>query len=127
MKVDSEAATFAEESKVRIFTADIIYHLFDQFSAYMNGLNEARKEEATAVANFPCIVKILPQHIFNKKDPIVLGVEILEGSLRLGTLLTVPTLGMDIGKVTSIENNHREVRRALILVFVSACMYVCVR
>lgn len=109
VKVDSEAATFAEESKVRIFTADIIYHLFDQFSAYMNGLNEARKEEATAIANFPCIVKILPQHIFNKKDPILLGVEVIEGSLRLGTLLTIPSLGMDVGKVTSIENNHKEV------------------
>jgi translation initiation factor 5B len=100
VKVDTEAATFAEDSKVRIFTADIIYHLFDQFSAYMNGLNESRKEEATAIANFPCILKILPEHIFNKKDPIVLGVEILDGSLRLGTLLTVPSLGIDIGKNT---------------------------
>ena len=112
VKVDSEAATFAEESKVRIFTADIIYHLFDQFSAYMNGLNETRKEEATAIANFPCILKILPAFIFNKKDPIVIGVEILDGSLRLGTMLTVPVLGLDIGKVTSIENNHKEVPSA---------------
>ena len=33
-------------------------------------------------------------------------------SLRLGTLLTVPSLGLDIGKVTSIENNHKEVPSA---------------
>ncbi len=42
VKVDSDAQQFADENKVRIFTAEIIYHLFDQFSAYMNGLNEAR-------------------------------------------------------------------------------------
>jgi hypothetical protein len=30
----------AEESHVRIFSADIIYHLFDQFTAFMNGLRE---------------------------------------------------------------------------------------
>jgi translation initiation factor IF-2 len=27
----------ADELNVRIFSAEIIYHLFDQFSAYMNG------------------------------------------------------------------------------------------
>lgn len=30
-----EAATLAEQLGVRIFTADIIYHLFDQFTAYL--------------------------------------------------------------------------------------------
>ena len=27
----------ADDLKVRIFTAEIIYHLFDQFSSYMKG------------------------------------------------------------------------------------------
>jgi phage head maturation protease len=30
------------------------------------------------IATFPAVVKILPQHIFNKKDPIVFGVEVLD-------------------------------------------------
>ena len=84
----------AEECHVRIFTAEIIYHLFDQFSAYMNGITESRKAEALAIAVYPCVLKILPQHIFNKKDPIVFGVEVTEGTLKLGTLLCVPSLGM---------------------------------
>ena len=36
------------------------------------------------IATFPAVVKILPQHIFNKKDPIVFGVEVLEGTLKVG-------------------------------------------
>jgi hypothetical protein len=40
----------------------------------MNGLTAARKEEATAIANFPCILKILPQHIFNKKVYIYVSI-----------------------------------------------------
>jgi translation initiation factor 5B len=110
--IDAEAREMAEECHVRIFTADIIYHLFDQFTAYMNGLREARKTEAQNVVVFPCVLKILPQHIFNKKDPIVMGVEVVEGTLRLGTTLCVPSLGLDVGKVTRIENNHKEVQSA---------------
>ncbi len=79
--IDAEAKEMAEENNVRIFSADIIYHLFDQFTAYMNGLKEARKKEAAEVVQFPCVLKILPQHIFNKKDPIVMGVEVLEGMI----------------------------------------------
>lgn len=33
--VNREAQQLAESMGVRIFTADIIYHLFDQFTAYL--------------------------------------------------------------------------------------------
>jgi translation initiation factor 5B len=81
---------------VRIFTADIIYHLFDQFSAYMNNLMETRRAEAQGRAVFPCVLKIFPQHIFNKKDPIVLGVEVIEGTLKVQTPLYIPQLGLGL-------------------------------
>jgi hypothetical protein len=42
-------------------------------------LSESRKAEAMSIAMFPCVIKILPQYIFNKKDPFVFGVEVLEG------------------------------------------------
>eukprot|EP01040_Poterioochromonas_malhamensis_P011659 gene11659-12722_t len=110
--IDSEAREMAEELNVRIFTAEIIYHLFDQFSAYMKGLHEAKKAEAQAVAVFPCVLKILPQHIFNKKDPIVIGVEVVEGTLRLNTPLHIPQLSLDVGVVNKIEINHKDVTSA---------------
>jgi translation initiation factor 5B len=100
----------ADELNVRVFSAEIIYHLFDQFSAYMNGLRETRKAEAQSHVVFPVVLKILPQYIFNKKDPIVLGVEVLEGTLRLNTPICVPSLSLDVGRITRIENNHKEVR-----------------
>jgi len=110
--VDAEAREMAEESNVRIFSAEIIYHLFDQFTNFMNGLRELRKQEAQDVVVFPCVLKILPQHIFNKKDPIVLGVEVVEGTLRLNTPIHIPQLQLDVGRITRIENNHKEVTSA---------------
>lgn len=107
--MDAEARNLAEECNVQVFSAEIIYHLFDQFNAYMQRLNEKKKEEASAVVVFPCVLKILPQCVFNKKDPIVIGVEVLEGTLRLNTPLCLPGVGLDIGRVTKIESNHKEV------------------
>jgi translation initiation factor 5B len=112
VSIDSEARAMAEESNVKIFTAEIIYHLFDQFTAYMNGLYETKKSEAQAVVVFPCVLKILPQHIFNKKDPIVIGVEVVEGTLRINTPLYIPALELDVGVVNRLEINHKEVTAA---------------
>ncbi|KAI9907083.1 hypothetical protein PsorP6_016114 [Peronosclerospora sorghi] len=113
VKVHHDATELASELGVRIFTADIIYHLFDQFTAYMENFRMARREEFEEVAVFPCVLKILPTCIFNKKDPIILGVDVEEGILKVGTPLVVPSAGgFLVGKVGSIEREHKEVDRA---------------
>ncbi|OWZ16962.1 Eukaryotic translation initiation factor 5B [Phytophthora megakarya] len=113
VKVHSDATELATELGVRIFTADIIYHLFDQFTAYMDNFRMARREEFAEVAVFPCVLKILPNCVFNKKDPIILGVDVEEGIVKIGTPLVVPSAGgFLVGKVGSIEREHKEVDRA---------------
>jgi len=113
VKVHSDATELAAELGVRIFTADIIYHLFDQFTAYMDNFRMARREEFAEVAVFPCVLKILPNCVFNEKDPIILGVDVEEGILKVGTPLVVPSAGgFLVGKVGSIEREHKEVDRA---------------
>lgn len=110
VKVTPEARELAEELGVRIFIADIIYHLFDQFKAYIDALKEERKKEAADEAVFPCVLKILPNCVFNKKDPIVLGVDVLEGIAKVGTPICIPGREfIDIGRIASIENNHKPV------------------
>ncbi|XP_019152789.1 PREDICTED: eukaryotic translation initiation factor 5B-like isoform X2 [Ipomoea nil] len=110
VKVTPEARELSEELGVKIFCADIIYHLFDQFKAYIDNLKEEKKKEVAEEAVFPCVIKIVPECIFNKKDPIVMGVEILDGIARIGTPLCIPSKEfIDIGRIASIENNHKPV------------------
>lgn len=110
VKVTPEARELADELGVKIFIADIIYHLFDQFKAYIDNIKEEKKREAADEAVFPSVMKILPNCIFNKKDPIVLGVDILEGILKIGTPICIPSREfIDIGRIASIENNHKPV------------------
>jgi len=110
IKVTPDAQEMANDLGVRIMTANIIYHLFDQFGKYMEDIKNTNKQsDQTAV--FPCILEIFPEHIYRKKDPIILGVQVIDGSLHLNTPIVVKTKGVfvDIGKITSIENNHNAV------------------
>uniref|UniRef100_A0A453A401 Uncharacterized protein n=1 Tax=Aegilops tauschii subsp. strangulata TaxID=200361 RepID=A0A453A401_AEGTS len=113
VKVMPDARDLAEESGVKIFVADIIYHLFDQFTAYIKNIREEKKKDSAEEAVFPCVLKIMPNCVFNKKDPIVLGVDILEGIAKVGTPLCIPSKEfIDIGKIASIEINHKQVDTA---------------
>ncbi|KAJ5654481.1 Eukaryotic translation initiation factor 5B [Penicillium lividum] len=114
VKVDKDAAAYAADVGVKIFTADIIYHLFDDFTKHMAELTEKRKEESKLLAVFPCVIS--PVAIFNKKDPIVIGIDVLEGSLRMHTPLAAVRTNADgkkeiinIGRVTSIERDHKPI------------------
>ena len=75
---------------IKIFTADIIYHLTDQFSKHLEDQKKRKQEELKHVAIFPAIMKILPNCVFCKRDPIIVGVKILDGQLRVGSPICVP-------------------------------------
>ena len=97
VKVDKEAQAYADEVGVKIFTADIIYHLFDDFTKHMAQLAEQKKEDSKLLAVFPCV--LTPVAVFNKKDPIVVGVDVTEGNLRLLT----PIAAVRTNPVTNVK------------------------
>lgn len=83
VKVDKEAQAYAEEQGIKIFTADIIYHLFDAFTKHMDDMLAKKKEESKMLAVFPCVLK--PVAVFNKTGPIVIGVDVTDGQLKINT------------------------------------------
>lgn len=115
VKVDKEAEQYASEQNIKIFNADIIYHLFDAFTAYQKDLLEKRRAEFMGDAIFPCVLNTL--QIINKRGPMIIGVDVIEGSLRIGTPIcavkydptTKERTPLLLGKVVSLEINHQAV------------------
>lgn len=66
------------------------------------------------LAVFPCVLS--PVSVFNKKDPIVVGVDVVAGNLRLHTPIAAvkqnPVTGVkdivSMGRVVSIERDHKQ-------------------
>ncbi|KAI5466572.1 hypothetical protein BGZ63DRAFT_344929 [Mariannaea sp. PMI_226] len=115
VKVDKEAQQYAEDQGIKIFTADIIYHLFDNFTKHMDEMLEKKKEESKMLAVFPCVLK--PVAVFNKTGPIVIGVDVVDGSLKINTpiaavkhnAITGTKEIVSLGRVTSIERDHKQI------------------
>ena len=111
--VDDEAREYAVEYGIEIFTANIIYHLFDQFTEYVAKCKAERKKSQGAKAVFPCAIEIIKDNIFHKTDPILLGVNVKAGVLKLGTPLCVPdNKNLKIGYVDGIQKAGKDVNQA---------------
>lgn len=58
VKIERDAQELADSLGVKIFQADIIYHLFDKFTAYQEELRQKKREEFKNIAVFPCKLKV---------------------------------------------------------------------
>ena len=113
LKESSEITKEAEKEDVKIFTGEIIYNIVDMYKKYLSDINEGKKKLQKDNVVFPCIVSMLgKKYIFNNKNPFVFGVKVNSGKLRIGTPLITAEKKVLIGKVISIEKEHKKVEFA---------------
>lgn len=112
VKIDPEAEKEAQILGVEIMQKDIIYHLFDAFTSYIKKIEEEKKQSKLTDAIFPCELSIVNDCVFNKKDPIVIGVKVDCGILKIGTPLYIPEKSLKIGNVVSILLNKKTCEKA---------------
>lgn len=109
VEIGGEAAQYAKDNGITIFKDETIYRLFNQYRDFANKLYTDRKELMKTLTVFPCILKIIESNVFNKKNPLVMGVEVQEGTLHLGTPLITESK-IYIGKVVGIQVNKQDVK-----------------
>merc|ERR1711871_32936 len=114
VKIRPDAKVQAEREGIKVFQADTIYRLCDKFTAYMDEFKEAKKVELKDENVFPVNVEIDKQCIFRKNDPMIFGVSVLDGQLRVGTPLCVAEKEtvLEIGRVVGIEIDRKPVEKA---------------
>lgn len=110
VEVDREIAELAESMHVKIFSAEIIYHLLDMFNRHARSLIDADKDANAEAAVFPAQLRVLPNCVFNSRSPLVLGVEVEKGTLKIQAPLCVFRDGCcRLGYVASIIDNKKSI------------------
>jgi len=106
VKVSPEAKKDAKHAGVQLLTADVIYHLFDQFKRHMEQTAKTPKTRVEAV--FPALLDVYKPCALHGSDPSQVWCEVVGGQLRIGTPLVVLSRGnAEIGHVREMQKAHK--------------------
>jgi translation initiation factor 5B len=105
--IEEEAKTL----NIPIFKSQIIYELIDAYSKWLEEeKSRLTKLEFESIVK-PAKIKIIPHYVFRRSDPIIVGVEILAGTIKPGYPL-VTERGTRVGEIMQIQYNGKPVEQA---------------
>lgn len=102
IEVDKQTEDYAKFSKVKIFSAGIIYHLYDMFTKHLRECFEAKRDSLKDETVFPCVLQLLD--CFHNKDPLILGVRVEKGRITMKQPLCFKS-GRPLGRVEGIQKD----------------------
>jgi len=108
----NESEELARDLKIKVFMNDIIYRLIEEYQEWFKQGAERKKQEKLEKIIRPNRIRFLPGFVFRKRQPAVFGVEIINGVLKTGTPMKIEKTGKDIGKVTQIQKEGKNVNEA---------------
>lgn len=85
VKLTLKARQVAEALEVKVICGDSIEQLCRLFREYTTSGSELLREDRAVSdeAVLPCVLSMLPKCVLNKEDPILVGVYVVEGSVRV--------------------------------------------
>ena len=106
-----EAKKVAEDKKIKIFQSNIIYKLIEDYEDWVKKEKEKEKAEREGKIASPAKIRLLPKCVFRQSKPAIVGVEILAGTLRTGTML-MRADGKVIGRLKEMQKDKENVKSA---------------
>lgn len=97
--------------RVTIFTSPVIYQLIDAYKEWRTSVRESQQRKALNDLTPVCKLEILQECIFRQSNPAVVGVEVLAGELRSGTLL-MKADGTRVAVVKAIQKDQKSLSNA---------------
>ena len=103
VKVPSEVEKLAKESRVTVFSSNVIYSMVEEYRDWEKKAKERQELELLENAVRPARLRALPGFLFRQKKPAVFGVEIIAGTIKPGFVL----VGKEgkIGELKEIQDN----------------------
>ncbi|MDO8627132.1 MAG: translation initiation factor IF-2 [Candidatus Diapherotrites archaeon] len=107
-KTSPEILKDAEARKIKIFHNNIIYHLIEEYTAWVEEQKEAEKKKKFQSIIYPCELQLIPGNVFRNSKPAIVGVQVLRGKLRSGITLMKKD-GKIVGEMQAMQLNGKSV------------------
>jgi len=111
VKVLPEAEEEAKRLGVKIFTNNVIYRLLEDYEEWVKQEKERERMRALNELVRPGKFRILPEYVFRRSDPIIVGVEVLGGVIRPGYPV-MNSQGRPLGRIKAIKDRDKSLQEA---------------
>ncbi len=106
-----EAEELASKERVKVFHDSIIYRLIEKYEMWVKEEKSKELLHKLQETVFPAKIQVIPGYVFRRRDPAIVGVRVLSGTLRPGYPLMRGD-GKPLGKVYQIQLKGRNVPEA---------------
>ena len=89
---------------VKILTNNIIYKLIEDFEKWQKEENKRLEGKEIEFLVRPCKLQIMKGYIFRQNNPAVVGVDVLEGKVKVDT----PLMKKDGNKITEVKSIQKD-------------------
>ncbi len=99
-------------SNVPLFRGDIIYHVLEDYTRWVDEQRSAGVKAEMNLLIRPGKARLLPGFVFRRSDPAIVGVEILEGVFKAKYPI-VSSEGKRVGVILRIQDQGKDVNEAV--------------
>jgi translation initiation factor 5B len=112
VKILPDAEQEAEANGIKIFRDPIIYNLIDGYLDWVKTKKEAKSEQEFEALVKPGKLLVLPNCIFRRAKPVVLGIEVQGGRIKPKVSLMRKEDGSDLGEIEQIQDKGKAIGEA---------------
>nr|AKC94877.1 putative translation initiation factor IF-2 [uncultured organism] len=111
VKIKDEAEELAHTEGVEVFSDPIIYRMIENFMEWTSELQEIANASSLADIPKPTKIEHIPEYVFKRNKPMVIGVRILGGELKPRDVLLTED-NIRVGTIQQIKLNNDPVKKA---------------
>ena len=103
VNVNQNSQEDLENSDVKLFKGDVIYQIIEDYEAWIDEIEQAKKKALYDAIIKPAKFMSLPKLVFRQSKPAIIGIESLSGTVKQGQTL-INKNGEYVGVIASMED-----------------------
>lgn len=111
VKILPSAAEEIKASNIKLFSANVIYQLTEDYQAWIDEAEEKKKKAYLDAIVKPAKIRIIPKLIFRNSKPAIAGIEVLSGTVKQDYGL-IRGDGSRVGKVEGMQDKGENLKSA---------------
>jgi len=111
VKILPSAAQEIKASDIKLFSANVIYKLTEDYQEWIEAAEEKKKKAYLDAIIKPAKIRIIPKLIFRNSKPAIAGIEVLSGTIKQDYGL-IRGDGSKVGKVEGMQDKGENLKSA---------------